>query len=127
MYFLLSNFYDDRNILKSVARKDSEIIRNPQVGFAQFNVRQVSCLRRFLRPDPHLALQKGSQASHGGPDSSYPKDEPGEEVSERARVWRVYLDETGKFDVSLTEGCNRGIDVLLVFVSKHFSTSSCPT
>jgi hypothetical protein len=32
-------------------------------------------------------------------------------------VWRVHVDEATKFDASLTEGCNRDIDVLLVFVS----------
>lgn len=47
----------------------------------------------------------------------YPSDEPGEEMSELSRVWRIYVDEAAKFDASLTEGCNRGIDVLLVFVS----------
>lgn len=47
----------------------------------------------------------------------YPTDELGEEMSELSRVWRVYVDEATKFDASLTEGCNRGIDVLLVFVS----------
>lgn len=50
-------------------------------------------------------------------DFPYPKDEPGEEMSELARVWRLYIDEATKFDTSLIEGCNRGIDVLLVFVS----------
>ncbi|KAF9465981.1 hypothetical protein BDZ94DRAFT_1117659, partial [Collybia nuda] len=43
------------------------------------------------------------------------KDEPGEEMSEPARVWRLYIDEATKFDATLIEGCNRGIDVLLVF------------
>ena len=74
--------------------------------------------RCLSQAGPHLALQKESQASYDELDLSYPKDEPGEEVSERARVWRVYLDEAAKFDLSLAEGCNRGIDVLLVFVSK---------
>lgn len=34
------------------------------------------------------------------------------------RVWRVDLDEAVKCDLSLAEGCDRGIDVLLVFVSE---------
>lgn len=49
-------------------------------------------------------------------DPFYPMDEPGEEVSELSRVWRVYLDEAAKYDSTLTEGSSRGIDVLLVFV-----------
>ena len=81
----------------------------------------------LLHADLHLVLSKEFQASHSELDPSYPKDEPGEEVSERARVWRVYLDEAAKFDLSLAEGCNRGIDVLLVFVSKCLLTSLYPT
>ena len=55
----------------------------------------------------------------GEANSAYPTDEPGEEMSELSRVWRIYVDEAAKFDASLTEGCNRGIDVLLVFVSTY--------
>ncbi|KAF8066622.1 hypothetical protein FPV67DRAFT_1198938 [Lyophyllum atratum] len=36
-------------------------------------------------------------------------------MSESARVWRIYNDEATNFDSSLTEGWNRGVDVLLVF------------
>jgi Family of unknown function (DUF6535) len=49
--------------------------------------------------------------------SVYPIDERGEEMSELSRVWRIYVDEATKFDASLTESCNRDMDVLLVFVS----------
>lgn len=52
--------------------------------------------------------------------SIYRKDESGEEMSELARVWRVYVNEATKFDSSLIEGCNRGIDMLLVFVSTFY-------
>ncbi|KAG6825281.1 hypothetical protein H0H92_004163 [Tricholoma furcatifolium] len=48
-------------------------------------------------------------------DEPYNKDEHGEEMSEFARVWKVYNDEAAKFDSSLTDGWNRGVDVLLVF------------
>ncbi|KAG6902091.1 hypothetical protein C0995_004442 [Termitomyces sp. Mi166 len=44
------------------------------------------------------------------------RDEPGEEMSEFARVWKIYNDEASKIDSTLTEGWNRGIDVLLVFL-----------
>lgn len=54
----------------------------------------------------------------------YPSDEPGEEMSEVSRVWRIYVDEATKFDASWTEGCNRGIDVLLVFVSSSLCSLS---
>jgi hypothetical protein len=50
-------------------------------------------------------------------------------MSELSRVWRIYVDEATKFDTSLIEGCNRGIDVLLVFVSALLivNTADVPT
>ncbi|KAG6914475.1 hypothetical protein DXG01_017052 [Tephrocybe rancida] len=45
----------------------------------------------------------------------YRRDEQGQEMSETACVWKIYNDEAAKFDSSLTEGWNRGVDVLLVF------------
>lgn len=43
-------------------------------------------------------------------------DEVGEEASEHAAVWHIYNDEAAKTDAATTDGFNRGIDVLLVFV-----------
>lgn len=48
----------------------------------------------------------------------YEIDEPGEEMSEHARIWKIYNDEAAKFDSTLIEGWNRAMDVLLVFVSE---------
>ena len=45
-----------------------------------------------------------------------PWDEVGEEASEHAAVWHIYNDEAAKTDAATTDGFNRGIDVLLVFV-----------
>jgi Family of unknown function (DUF6535) len=60
----------------------------------------------------------GSPAAVRGEGTSVDSmDEPGEEMSELSRVWRIYVDEATKFDTSLAEGCNRDMDVLLVFVS----------
>lgn len=39
------------------------------------------------------------------------------EVGERALVWNVYNEESTKIDATELEASNRGIDVLLVFVS----------
>lgn len=47
-------------------------------------------------------------------------DEVGEEASERAAVWHLYNDEAAKTDIATTDGFNRGIDVLLVFVRVPF-------
>lgn len=43
--------------------------------------------------------------------------ELGYEGSEHAIIWHIYNDEATKLDTATTDGLNRGIDVLLVFVS----------
>ncbi|KAG7446523.1 uncharacterized protein BT62DRAFT_919797 [Guyanagaster necrorhizus] len=45
----------------------------------------------------------------------YPKDQRGKELDKNARIWRIYTDEARKADARMTEGWNRGIDILLVF------------
>lgn len=53
----------------------------------------------------------------GAQQAIHPQDERGEEMCEDARVWGIYIDESTKFDASMTDGWNRSLDVLLVFVS----------
>ena len=48
----------------------------------------------------------------------YPEDPYGAEVGENARVWRVYLDESGQFDDDMIQGFRDTLDVHLVFVSR---------
>ncbi|KAF8893405.1 hypothetical protein BD779DRAFT_1048114 [Infundibulicybe gibba] len=48
-------------------------------------------------------------------DGDHPMDTPGEETGENARIWKVYLFEAEKADSALADGCNRSMDVLLVF------------
>lgn len=38
-------------------------------------------------------------------------------MDEDSRVWRIYIDEATKVDSAMTDGWNRSLDVLLVFVS----------
>ncbi|KAG6877587.1 hypothetical protein C0993_005805 [Termitomyces sp. T159_Od127] len=47
----------------------------------------------------------------------YSSDEPGEEAKENARVWHVYLDEAGDYDMDMITGFQDIIDSLLVFAS----------
>ncbi|KAF9568169.1 hypothetical protein CPC08DRAFT_757671 [Agrocybe pediades] len=42
-------------------------------------------------------------------------DELGEEAADHAKIWHLYNDESTRLDASIVDGCNRGIDVLLVF------------
>lgn len=46
----------------------------------------------------------------------YPEDEYMEEMSENARVWRVYLDESDREDAELVNGWRSTLDTLLIFV-----------
>ncbi|KAH7329798.1 hypothetical protein B0J17DRAFT_207785 [Rhizoctonia solani] len=40
-------------------------------------------------------------------------DEPGAELAREARVWKVYIGETDKWDAELVDGWNKSLDVLL--------------
>ena len=46
----------------------------------------------------------------------YPEDPYGAEAGENARVWRVYLDESGQFDDDMLQGFRDSLDVHLIFV-----------
>ncbi|KAL0959290.1 hypothetical protein HGRIS_014555 [Hohenbuehelia grisea] len=48
-------------------------------------------------------------------ENKYPEDPIYEELSENARVWRVYLDEAADFDADMVEKASDGLDLLLVF------------
>ncbi|KAF5369953.1 hypothetical protein D9758_001412 [Tetrapyrgos nigripes] len=47
----------------------------------------------------------------------YPVDELGKEVSENARVWKVYLDEAEETDREMLSGFRDTLDALLVFAA----------
>lgn len=44
-------------------------------------------------------------------------DEPQKGLDPNARIWRVYLDEAGQFDLDMVENIRDTVDVILVFVS----------
>lgn len=44
-------------------------------------------------------------------------DEKGKEKEPNARVWRVYLNEAGQFDLNMIENMRDTVDVFFVFVS----------
>ena len=54
----------------------------------------------------------------------YPEDPYGAEAGENARVWRVYLDESGQFDDDMLQGFRDSLDVHLIFVRCLGSLSS---
>ncbi|KAF9488358.1 hypothetical protein BDN71DRAFT_468749 [Pleurotus eryngii] len=48
-------------------------------------------------------------------EKKYPEDAIYEELSENARIWRVYLDEATEFDADMVNKASDGLDLLLVF------------
>ncbi|KAH8810218.1 hypothetical protein DL96DRAFT_1447325, partial [Flagelloscypha sp. PMI_526] len=50
-------------------------------------------------------------------DQRYSLDEPGEEATDDARVWKVYLDEAEGFDDDMIRGFRETIDSSLVFAA----------
>lgn len=46
-------------------------------------------------------------------------DSPGEELSNDATIWKIYLDEAGEYDEELVKGRHASLDVLLLFVRPH--------
>ncbi len=52
----------------------------------------------------------------------YPLDPYGQEMSENARIWSIYLDEAADFDANMLAEWRDTIDVLLVFVRRVFSS-----
>lgn len=48
-------------------------------------------------------------------EERYPPDPYGEELSEKARFWRVYNEEAQMADAEMVKGMDRTLDVLLVF------------
>ncbi|TFK98317.1 hypothetical protein BDV98DRAFT_595820 [Pterulicium gracile] len=58
--------------------------------------------------------EKPIRSSHKRYEKKYPQDEEGKGMNPDARVWRVYLDESGQFDLDMVEGIKDTVDVMLV-------------
>ncbi len=50
----------------------------------------------------------------------YPPDPYGQEMSDNARIWPIYLEEAADFDANMLAEWRDTIDVLLVFVCLNF-------
>ncbi len=66
---------------------------------------------------PGLVFSINTFFLHTGNTQDICWDELGSEGSEYALIWHIYNDDATKLDAASIEGLNRGIDVLLVFVS----------
>ncbi|CUA77041.1 hypothetical protein RSOLAG22IIIB_12500 [Rhizoctonia solani] len=73
--------------------------------------------------DSKISITRTQSESQGNFSKLYsadtiPKfDEYGAELGKEARVWKVYIDETDRWDAELVDGWNKSLDVILVFVS----------
>ncbi|CAE7071669.1 unnamed protein product [Rhizoctonia solani] len=56
--------------------------------------------------------------------SQLPPDEEGAELSKDARIWKVYVGETDKWDAEMVDGWNKSLDVLLVFAALFSAIST---
>lgn len=54
-------------------------------------------------------------------EQKYPEDAYGEELGPNARLYRVYLDESGKYNMEMVDSWRDDLDLLLVFVSTRLS------
>ncbi|KAG6816282.1 hypothetical protein H0H93_008219, partial [Arthromyces matolae] len=71
-------------------------------------------------PNPLLNLRAGRPVGLGRNHdytAIYEEDQPGQESSENARVWRVYLDEADAYDTDMISSFQTILDSLLVFAS----------
>ncbi|KAG6815328.1 hypothetical protein H0H93_010121, partial [Arthromyces matolae] len=71
-------------------------------------------------PNPMLNARTGRGVGLGRNhdyQGIYEPDEKGQEASENARVWRVYLDEADTYDADMIDGFRTILDSLLVFAS----------
>ncbi|KAJ7594561.1 hypothetical protein C8J56DRAFT_1122574, partial [Mycena floridula] len=71
--------------------------------------------RRFASQESlhHLERPQTALGDTAISSSFLPRDEPGEELSETARVWQVYTEVARKTDELSVERANRSVDVLL--------------
>ncbi|CAE6511910.1 unnamed protein product [Rhizoctonia solani] len=58
------------------------------------------------------------------PYASLGFDEYGTELGKEARVWKVYVKETDKWDAELVDGWNKSLDVTLIFAALFSAIST---
>ncbi|KAL1674677.1 hypothetical protein EV122DRAFT_281840 [Schizophyllum commune] len=79
------------------------------------------CSQGTRSPPSTCAAAEGAAASANGEakrDGAVPDEDPyGAEAGENARVWRVYLEESGQFDDEMLREFRDMLDVHLVFVA----------
>src|ERR1700742_3996629 len=68
------------------------------------------------KPDRDTLLDRNSPNPATYYSKKYPLDNPGEELGDNARVWRIYFDEAREIDEEIVNEYKESIDILLVFV-----------
>ncbi|TFL07899.1 hypothetical protein BDV98DRAFT_588344 [Pterulicium gracile] len=72
-------------------------------------------LKRDKRTLPTQPLPQVSSQDRYDYEKKHLADEPQKGLDPNARVWRVYLDEAGQFDLDMVENIRDTVDVILVF------------
>lgn len=80
----------------------------------QSDTRQDERSRYFGLPRHNMSSGRGGVADY---KEMYPNDALGEEMGENARVWRVYLDESGRFDDDMLREYMDSLDVHFIFAA----------
>ena len=105
---------------------DQCLVKWNQVNPSCRRVATISSTRIPVRPihpySPFLTLLQGNQPNDY--DTAYPEDEYTKEMSDNARVWRVYLDEAERIDAELVDRWTSTLDTLLIFVRTAYCTNS---
>ncbi|CAE6411916.1 unnamed protein product [Rhizoctonia solani] len=78
-------------------------------------------------PYPLTPLSGGDNKQPNPPNEPWAHlaaDDPGAELARDARVWKVYVWETDKWDAELVDGWNKSLDLLLVFAALFSAIST---
>ncbi|TFK95888.1 hypothetical protein BDV98DRAFT_659466 [Pterulicium gracile] len=69
---------------------------------------------QFIGGEPQVADGEVDQLDY---EKRFRPDKPGERLAQNARVWRVYLNEAGQFDVDMVEKMMDTVDVILIIAA----------
>ncbi|KAH8822335.1 hypothetical protein DL96DRAFT_348358 [Flagelloscypha sp. PMI_526] len=109
----------DSSVAKDTLARSSVPVNYGQSQAAEFSEPKSGPPNRILGiPDyQHRPVHPASSDRIYNYDAKYPPDPAGEEASENARVWAIYLDEADVYDDDMICGFRDTTDALLVFAA----------
>ncbi|CAE6410737.1 unnamed protein product [Rhizoctonia solani] len=85
---------------------------------------------RYTSEDSRISMTRTQSETQRADSKLYTSDsipefdEYGAELGKEAKVWKVYVDETDKWDAELVDGWNKSLDVILVFAALFSAIST---